>query len=238
MLLDNKKPSEQNRKNALQLSGIFPNDNDNLYNFSKKYSECMSSLDFVAVIGNDNYSRLIRRYCPEAIPFRLWGLEPYHHPDNPWSEELNGKKVLVVHPFEKSIRKNYENRKKLFVGTNILPEFELITIKAEQNLGKCDSNWFESLRLMQEKISEVNFDISLVGCGAFGLPLASFIKTELQKTSIHLGGALQLLFGIMGKRWDDYDHPTFKRFVNEYWTRPLPEETPCTYKDVENGCYW
>jgi len=238
VLLDNKECPEQYRRNALNLSGICPNDNDNLTIFSEKYSECMRSLDLVAVISNQNYPRLIKKYCPDAVPFKLWGLEPYHFSDNPWSEELVDKKVLVVHPFDKSIRQNYENREKLFVGTNILPKFELITIKAEQNLGKSESNWFDSLHLMQDKISEVDFDIALVGCGAFGLPLASFIKTELQKTSIHLGGALQLLFGIMGKRWENYNHPTFKRFVNEYWTKPLPEETPQTHKDVENGCYW
>jgi hypothetical protein len=237
MLLDNKRPIKQ-YENALIGAGIYPNDYDNVYEFSKKYSECMRSLDLVAVIGSKNYPRLIFNYCPDAIPFRLWGLEPYHFPNNPWSEELVGRKILVIHPFEKSIRKNYENREKLFVGTNILPDFELITIKAEQNIGNCDSNWFESLQTMQDKISDVDFDLALIGCGAFGLPLASFIKTELQKTSIHLGGALQLLFGIMGKRWENYNHPTFNRFVNEYWTKPLPEETPRIYKDVENGCYW
>jgi hypothetical protein len=42
----------------------------------------------------------------------------------------------------------------------------------------------------------------------------------------------------MGKRWEEYNHPTFKRFVNEYWTRALPEETPQGYNNVENGCYW
>ena len=239
VFLDNQECPELYRKNALHLSGIYPNDNDNLYKFSEKYSECIKSLDLVAIISNQqNYPRLIANYCPSAISFGLWGLEPYHFPNDPWSEELANKKILVVHPFEKSINQNYENREKLFIGTNILPKFELITIKAKQSLGDTNSNWFDSLQIMQDQISDIDFDIALVGCGAFGLPLASFIKTELNKTAIHLGGALQLLFGIMGKRWENYNHPTFKRFVNEYWTRPLPEETPHTYKDVEEGCYW
>jgi len=238
ILLDNQECPEEYKINALRLSGIYPNDNDNLSKFSKKYSECMKSLDLIATISNQNYPRLIANYCPKAVPFHLWGLEPYHSPDNPWSEELVNKKVLVVHPFEKSIRQNYKNREKLFIGTNILPDFELITIKAEQNLADTNSNWFDSLVLMQDKLSQIDFDIALIGCGAFGLPLASFVKTELHKTSIHLGGALQLLFGIMGKRWEQYNHPTFKRFVNEYWTKPLPEETPECHKNVENGCYW
>jgi hypothetical protein len=28
------------------------------------------------------------------------------------------------------------------------------------------------------------------------------------------------------------------RFYNEYWVRPLPEETPAEAGVVEGGCYW
>ena len=51
-----------------------------------------------------------------------------------------------------------------------------------------------------------------------------------------MGGATQVLFGIIGKRWEAY--PQFKQIINEYWTRPLSEETPSEYLKVENGCYW
>lgn len=56
------------------------------------------------------------------------------------------------------------------------------------------------------------------------------------KKAIHLGGPLQLLFGIKGGRWDNGD--IGKVFYNEYWTRPLLEETPEKFKNIEGGCYW
>jgi hypothetical protein len=240
MLLDNKRCSDQTVRNARSPAGIYPNDHDYLYAFSKKYSDCIKSLDLVAFIGcTPNYSRLITNYCPNAIPFYLWGLEPYHFPQNPWSEALKDKRVLVIHPFQKSIEQNYKNRQHLFVGTNILPEFELITMKAIQNIGNnMNYDWFDSLYTMQDEINNIDFDVALIGCGAFGLPLGAHIKKHLNKTAIHMGGALQLLFGIMGNRWAQYNRHGSKNFINEYWTRPLPEETPEGYKNAEQGCYW
>ena len=40
-----------------------------------------------------------------------------------------------------------------------------------------------------------NFDIALIGCGAYGFPLAAFVK-GIGKKAVHIGGPLQLFFGI------------------------------------------
>ena len=61
-----------------------------------------------------------------------------------------------------------------------------------------------------------------------------FTNYELGKPSIHLGGGNQLLYGIMGKRWDT----AFKDNIwygTNHWTRPLDEETPKNKNLVENG---
>ena len=42
-----------------------------------------------------------------------------------------------------------------------------------------------------------DFDVALIGCGAYGFPLAAKLKTA-GKQAIHLGGVLQALFGIKG----------------------------------------
>ena len=51
-----------------------------------------------------------------------------------------------------------------------------------------------------------------------------------------MGGATQLLFGIMGSRWDT--DPFISKLYNEYWVRPDQSETPKNADVVENGCYW
>lgn len=43
-------------------------------------------------------------------------------------------KVLVIHPFEDTIKSQYQKREKLFPGTDILPEFELKTLKAVREI--------------------------------------------------------------------------------------------------------
>ena len=98
------------------------------------------------------------------------------------------------------------------------------------------SSWFDALDKMEKDISKIKFDVALIGCGAYGMPLAAFIKLKLHKKSIHIGGTLQLLFGIKGKRWDSSE--LFRALYNEYWVRPTEDLKPQNYKSVENGCYW
>lgn len=47
----------------------------------------------------------------------------------------------------------------------------------------------------------------------------------------------QMLFGIYGNRWIK-DQPEFKKYINEYWTRPSIDERPKNVEKVEGGCYW
>ena len=56
------------------------------------------------------------------------------------------------------------------------------------------------------------------------------------KKAIHMGGSLQLLFGIKGKRWEDM--VGYAGMMNEHWVKPLPEETPPNRTKVEDGPYW
>lgn len=63
------------------------------------------------------------------------------------------------------------------------------------------------------------------------IPLSCIYKTNGEK-AIHIGGTLQLNFGIKGKRWKHYP------FYNEYWTEPLKDEKPKNLDKVEGGCYW
>ena len=132
----------------------------------------------------------------------------------------------------------YKKRELLFANKDVLPAFELITLKAVQTIAGEQADfetWFDALAYMEHKIDQIDFDVAIIGCGAYGFPLAAYCK-KIGKKAIHLGGATQILFGIKGKRWDDL--PEVNKFYNEHWVRPLPEETPQQNKKVEGGCYW
>jgi hypothetical protein len=168
----------------------------------------------------------------------LEDLEPFFTP-NPWTKALENKKVLVVHPFAETIKCQYLRREKLF-DNGLLPQFELEVIPAVQSIAgqKTEfSDWFAALDSMKEQIAKRNFDVCILGCGAYGFPLASFVK-NMGKQSIHMGGATQLLFGIKGKRWEQFIVYPYANLFNECWVRPSESETPQQAKVVEGGCYW
>jgi hypothetical protein len=71
---------------------------------------------------------------------------------------LEGKKVLVVHPFAELIEKQYNtNRAYLFKNPDILPEYNLQIIKAVQSLGGECNNFqdrFKALDWMKQEIDK------------------------------------------------------------------------------------
>lgn len=164
-------------------------------------------------------------------------VEPFYFSE-PWSYALKNKKVLVIHPFIESIKLQYLRKELLFDNKKILPSFELITYKSVQSIGNHGphKSWIESLNSMRDDISNLDFDVAILGCGAYGMPLGSFIRHNLKKTCVYIGGGLQLLFGIKGSRWDN--HEFISKLYNSHWVRPNKDEIPINHKSVENGCYW
>ena len=126
-----------------------------------------------------------------------------------------------------------------------MPDFDLKVFKAVQTAGGGKSrfrDWFDALYYMENEIDKVDYDIALLGCGAYGFPLAAHIK-RMGKQAIHLGGGLQLQFGIKGRRWEtvsEYltEYPYVRTYYNDYWVRPSREETPVNAEGVEGSCYW
>lgn len=226
--------------NLCELSGFFPNDRQLLPYFIELMSNATKNLDILGI-----WNRL-EEFIPDipdnTLLCELRELEPWFF-DNPWSQYLEDKKVLIIHPFEESIRqqyiKNIEGGGKLYKNDKILPSFELKTIKAIQTIAgeKSEFNtWFDALEYMKNKISKEDFDVAIIGCGAYGFPLASYVK-DIGKQAIHLGGVTQLLFGIKGKRWENWeDFLELRADGGKNWIKA--KEIPTNYKRVEGGCYW
>lgn len=215
-------------------AGVFPPTPEILARFSQRMMEDVKQID---VLGSwMKKEKKVFPYMRDPALVMLHDLEPFRHA-SPWSAALRGKRVLVVHPFEKSIRSQYARHSKIFANKEILPDFELVTLKAVQSIAgeKPDfDTWFEALAFMEKRISSMRFDIALIGCGAYGLPLAAHVK-RMGKKAVHVGGALQLMFGIIGARWDN---PAFSGMFNEYWVHPLEDERPRDSSSIEGGCYW
>ena len=221
-------------------AGFFPADDESLDAFAELFLDNLAQVDVMGVWFNQYEDVVCNTWCRNAELVDLDCFEPFRF-SNPWSAALKGRKVLVVHPFIESIQKQYdEKRRLLFPSQDVLPDFELKTIKAVQSIAgaKVDfASWFDAYQHMCDEIARVDFDICLIGAGAYGLPLASFAK-KMGKQAIHLGGVTQILFGIKGGRWEREYADTTAKLFNEHWVRPLPSETPANKDRVDKGCYW
>jgi hypothetical protein len=220
-------------------SGIYPNDGATLSRFCRAYLETVREVDLLAVWYNFGEARVRREYAPHAEIFQLTGLEPFLN-ERPWSRNLAGKRVVVVTPFEKSVLAQYARREKIWpAAPEMLPEFRLRVVRCQQSAGIIDKleypDWFAGLEDLKRQLGLEPFDVAIIGAGAWSLPLAVHAKS-LGAFGIHLGGATQLLFGIMGSRWKA--NPNFSRFINDAWTMPSADERPTKATLQENACYW
>ena len=233
--------NEHTLKLLQQCAGVWPSTHEIAEKFSVLSIADCREIDILGSWLPDE--RLLDKELQRAVKIQLFNLEPFWS-ERPWTRILEGKKVLVVHPFINTIVSQYKKREQLFINKDILPPFDLVPYKAIQSIGGNSEyiDWFDALNKMKSDIDKLDYDIAILGCGAYGLSLAAHIKRNGKK-AIHLGGVTQLLFGIKGSRWEN---PTqemcrngyYPDLFNENWCRPEDSERPKSADKVENACYW
>lgn len=214
-------------------AGFFPRDKKLLGRFKKVYLDAAKSLDILAIWNYKNHF-INKIKLMKTLPNIKYIYASDGNPTRAWLKDLKGKKVLVIHPFKKTIEHQYKKNSEL----GILPKLKsLEVIKAVQTLGDTEDprfkTWFDALDFMKKEIDKKDFDIALIACGAYGLPLAAHVKS-IGKQALHVGGWLQLIFGIRGGRWDNAKGVKYTK----HWTSPMKEDFLENYKVFEGGCYW
>ena len=227
------------RLQAHQNAGVFPVSSSGLESAASTLYSAFLQVDLLAQWQSPYQAALITSSSLGSVAQRceLAALEPWWS-DQPWTLALEGKRVLVVHPFTETIRRQYLRRESIFPGRPVLPDCDLLTLKPPLTLG-CETqgyaSWSDALDDLTASIQSCHFDLALIGCGAYGLPVGAAVK-RMGKPAIHMGGALQLLFGISGRRWEAI--PQYAALMNDSWVRPSQVETPAAAKKVDGGCYW
>ena len=214
-----------------QNAGFWDNSAEGVKKFGLLYNECLKSVD---VLASWRIEEIF--FETKAKSIKLNDLDPFFSA-LPWTLVFKNKKILVIHPFISSFKKQYEK------GLNNIhnrPYFhgdeEMIFYRPCQGIGYNGSeSWFCVLEKMNEDIAKIEFDIALIAAGAFGLPIASEIKKS-GRVAIHMGGSLQILFGVKGRRWEN--DRRFDNIISKHFIRPMNSETPEGAVDVENSCYW
>jgi hypothetical protein len=152
-------------------------------------------------------------------------------------DKMSGRKVLAISSFDGLIQKQYSSGNVYKIYERFPTLSGLSTVKFPYcflNNGP-HQNYFETLDAVFEEIRNIDFDIALLGCGAYGHMLCHRIHEELNRDAIYIGGSIQTIFGILSKREKDCSNLP----VNEHWITEIPEEyKPAKYKSIEKGCYW
>jgi len=207
------------------------------------YKEATSETDILAVGWYEplaekeiNYVKKISN--AELIPLR--SLEPYYS-SSPWSSILEGRRVTVVSSFADTMRKQIG---KDIWEDKILPEATWSFVRSYYcpsiAYGRCEWPsevvcWKTAVEYLERQILATEPQIVLIGCGGLAMPLALRLKRK-GIIAIVLGGAIQILFGIKGLRWES--HSEISEFFNDSWVFPSDDEIPMGAEKIEHGCYW
>lgn len=225
-------------KRVFMESGVFPLEKAQFEKFLVTYANSVSSLDAVKLWQRERFfkdfeERLVEKLCPQAIQLGS-GLMNYSS-----VVELADLYWLVVSPFVHTMKRQAVRMKEIHSAQrrktgfkNFEKRCQFLECPPHSHLQPSPfRSWSEGLDRLTEKALRFQYDILIVGAGAWSLPLLANLKKE-GRSGIHLGGETQLLFGIKGRRWDSHG------FYNAAWVRPDKSETPPNINKIENGCYW
>lgn len=187
----------------------------------------------------------LKEWQCKAIQIPLRSLEPYYVPsEERWTRLLKGQTVSVVSCFTKTMRDQLSALDTLFPSEIFPSDIKWNWVQTghppriASGVNEWPSHITNSIDAVEWIVSEVvrqGSRFALIGCGGIGMLVAHKLK-ERGVIAIVLGGAIQVLFGIKGRRWEN--HSIISKFWNEHWVSPSEEEKPAACSAIEGGCYW
>jgi len=236
-----------------QTPGIHITSQETLKNYVQCYVNAVRNCDMLGIWDNVMYSQAIdfynfsKKMIPQKPIFHSCALEPFYffcpskynngvdcRLDRIWK----GKRILVISSHINTIKQQVKNLDKIFKPYKIFNNntFTFVCPPKTMAFNHENKDWVGHFEDFKKRVDGQEFDIALVSCGGYGMPICDYIYSSMNKSCMYLGGPLQLLFGIMGKRW--LNHETLKEYYNEFWTRPLEEDRPINHHLCEHGHYW
>ena len=208
-------------------------------------------MDYLGLFGAEQEIKLINDFRLDSKLLDYRDTEPDRSiPANPelcYLPLFKNKKVLLVASFaallkERANQNDFENvwckiGKKWFFPESVsaveFPYSYVTEVKTHEKFGTS----FNLYNHICEQIKNESFDIALIAAGGLGIPLAAFVKS-IGRTGLSLGGHLQVVFGVAGKRWKN-DQFYNENYINEYWIDMPPSYHPQNKELLaDSGAYW
>jgi hypothetical protein len=231
--------------NALENNaGIKVINKESLKKYTEEYLNAYKICTGICIWDGPMYdtNKLGQDYICEETPtipkINAIGLEPYYFRDS-WMDIIENKRVLIIHPFVEIFKKQSMQLEKIFPNRKWFRGCTFSFIKPPITLAgnHNETDWQIHIQGLKDDISaNQEFDMALVACGGYGMLISAYIYKELNKSVMYIGGALQLFFGVIGKRW--FTNKDILELMNDDWVRPQKQDKPQNFNKVENGCYW
>jgi len=239
-------------RHTLQLernAGIFPTTTTSIASWIRKTLAAVQDSDLLVAgwykpIAADelDFLRAIGKRGP-YLPLRA--LEPYYVPEAyQWTSALEGRRVAVVSSFAETACVQATRATAVWSGRAILPKATYLPVETRYSprlaQGRAEwpdtvTSWEAAVAHVVNRVMEQDADIILIGCGGLGMVIGHELRMR-GKVCIVMGGAIQVLFGIKGQRWQN--HSIISTFWNDAWVWPRLEDTPGGADEVESSCYW
>jgi len=228
---------------ATRHAGVFPAELRFYREFVAFYADRLRELDCIGLAMDSlrHSLEIVRFHTLTADLIRYQDQEPDRSiPANDalcYLPRFAGKRVLLVCPFAEALRARATREIFEAVWAKTGKRwFEPASVEAvEFPYGFASETWrrwdtcLDLLDDITARVDAHDYDVALIAAGALGIPIASHVRSR-GKVGISLGGALQVLFGVMGSRWRNWEIWR-ERYINDAWTdvpagyRPKPGET-------------
>ena len=234
---------------CLTQNGIYPPTPEFILRFNREYVDCLRQLDYYGLKSSGSEAAVLRAY---HVPAQLVNWKSLH-PDrsvpsdleNCYLPSLESKRILLISPFanllaERANLKTFESvwskiGKTWFHPAEIIPlEIPFAVTQSTQDRYPTVLDLFDAI---MHQVATKQFDVALIGASGLGIPIASRIKA-LGKMGLSIGGDLQVLFGVSGRRWRERTKWQTLYFNKAWIDVPARYVIPEKDEVVEGGSYW
>jgi hypothetical protein len=235
---------------ALKQSALFPPDPDFYLRYNERDVEALRELDFLGVFPEllPRTEPILRHFGLQSPLIDQLDLEPDR--SAPAADArcylpfFEGSKVLLVCSFADLLRQRADETTFEAVWAKTGKRwFRPAAVEALEfpygytaSTHQLYSSSLELLARIEDEMQRREFDLALIAAAGLGAPLAAHAK-RLGKIGIHLGGHLQVLFGVLGQRWRAW--PDWcQRYVTSAWIDMPARYRPSERDVADGGAYW
>lgn len=229
-------------------SGVFPRDPGFYRTFLEAYAPELRELDALGLFGALIEPEILSHFGLTMDVMHFLDQEPGRAiPDEPeacYLRHFRDKRVLLISPFAQAMAERADaatfeavwakTGKAWFHPAQVLALTMPYGWSKQTQLRHGDS--LALLEHLKSQMDALDFDVALISAGGLGIPLAVHAKRR-GAVGLSLGGHLQVVFGLIGKRWRDRED--WRRdYFTPAWTDVPEASVPSEAVLVDDGAYW